>query len=63
MAIKKKACKECGFLTEEKYICPNCKSNQLVEKYKGTVYILNAEESEVAKKLNKNNNGIYALKY
>ncbi|MDA3855485.1 MAG: DNA-directed RNA polymerase subunit E'' [Candidatus Woesearchaeota archaeon] len=62
MVNKKKVCKECGFLTEEKN-CPNCKSNQLQEKYKGTVYILDAKESEVAKKIDKSNKGIYALKY
>lgn len=62
MANKKKVCKECGFLTEEKE-CPNCKSNQLQEKYKGIVYILDAENSNVAEKLNKKNKGIYALKY
>ena len=62
MASKKKVCKECGFLTEEKS-CPNCNSANLQEKYKGSAYILNSEESEIAQKLNKKNKGIYALKY
>lgn len=62
MAEKKKVCKECGHLTLEK-ICPFCKSTQLLEKYKGTVYVLNAKESEVAQRLNLKDNGDYALKY
>ncbi len=62
MVEKKKACKECGYLTLEKE-CPNCGSNQFVEKYKGRVVVLNAKESEIAEKLEIKNNGQFALKY
>lgn len=62
MASKKKVCKECGRLTDEKE-CPYCGSRQLLDKYKGNVIVFNAKESEVAKKLNIKDNGNYALKY
>lgn len=62
MAEKEKACKECGYLTTEKK-CPNCGNQNLLEKYKGTVLILNAKESKVAETLSIKNNGKYALKY
>ena len=61
MVDKKKVCKECGALTKEK-VCEICKSNNLADKYKGTVVIL-SEDSEVAKKLNIEKKGMYALKY
>lgn len=62
MVDKKKVCKDCGTLTTEK-TCPKCNSNQLLEKYKGNVLVLNAKESEVAAKLKIKDNGDYALKY
>lgn len=62
MVKKYKVCKECARLTEDNQ-CPVCNSNQLVDKYKGRVLILNGKESEVAKKLNIEDNGNYALKY
>ncbi|MCA9459098.1 MAG: DNA-binding protein [Nanoarchaeota archaeon] len=64
MVKKYKVCKECGFLVENDVKeCPNDKSNGFLEKYKGTTVVLNAKKSDVAKKLNIKNNGIYALKY
>lgn len=64
MAEKQKVCKECGFINAGSMKkCENCGSNQFVDKYKGRVLVLRGEESEVAKKLNIENNGAYALKY
>lgn len=63
MAFKKKVCKQCGRLTE-KDECGVCGPNtQMLDKYKGTVLVLNAKESIVAEKLSITDNGIYALKY
>ena len=62
MAAQEKACKECGYLTTEKE-CPICNNNQMLEKYKGTVVVLNARDSDVAVKLGIKDNGKFALKY
>ncbi len=59
---KKKACKECGYLTIEKE-CPSCGSKSFLEKHKGKVVIFNSKSSIVSEKLNIKNNGMYALKY
>ena len=61
MVVKKKACKECKALTLEKE-CPICGSKNLAEKYKGNVIVLDAGKSEIAKKLNIEKEGNYALK-
>ncbi len=59
---KKKVCKSCGYLTREN-VCPVCNSNSFAEKFKGRVLIVNSKESEIAKKIGKEVNGQYALKY
>lgn len=59
---KDKVCKDCGFLSDENK-CINCGSNNFLDKYKGKVLILDAEKSDVAKKLNIKSNGKFALKY
>ncbi|MBS3073745.1 DNA-directed RNA polymerase, subunit E'' [Candidatus Pacearchaeota archaeon] len=56
-----KSCKKCKALTNGS-TCPNCQSAQLVDNWKGRVVILNTEQSEIAKRLNVNKKGEYALK-
>lgn len=64
MAQKLKVCKECGKLVDlDINICPACNSNNFNEKFKGMAEILNVKESEIAKQLNVEHNGTYALKY
>ena len=55
-------CKNCGFFTTQ-HPCPNCKEDTFVEKYKGVVYILDIKSSHIAKKLNAQKHGKYAIKY
>ena len=58
---KKKVCKNCKvFVDGDK--CPMCQGNQFVENWKGRIIVLNAEQSEIAKKLDISKKGIYALK-
>lgn len=57
-----KVCKECGYFTSETK-CPNCESENFVDKFKGTAYIFNMKESEIAEKINAKTNGKFALKY
>ena len=49
--MAEKACKVCKALYEG-VKCPICESRESVDTYKGKIYILNPEESEIAGKLN-----------
>jgi DNA-directed RNA polymerase subunit E" len=56
-----KACKNCKVIIAQGEVCPMCGSSDLVSKWNGYVVILNAEKSELAKKLGIAANGTYAL--
>ena len=57
----KKVCKKCKiFVTGPK--CPLCNNNQFSENWKGRVFILDAEKSEIAKKINITAKGEYTIK-
>ncbi len=56
-----KACKNCRVIIAQGEVCPLCGSSDLTAKWNGYVVILNAEKSELAKKLNIGANGTYAL--
>lgn len=57
----KKACRKCKVLVKSGS-CPICKGTDLVTTWKGRVAMLDPEKSEVAKKLNLNTKGEYAIK-
>jgi len=57
-----KACKKCKSIVESGSKCPKCGSDELSENSKGIVYVLNPEESEIAKNLKFNSKGNYAVK-
>jgi len=59
---KEKACKICKNIYEGEDKCPNCGSKEFVESYKGRVYIVNPEKSEVAENLNLKTQGNFAIK-
>ena len=63
MATKNRVCKNCGKLVVEERECPACKSNQIVDKYKGRVVVMDVKKSEIGKKINAKQNGNYAIKY
>ncbi|MEK6974082.1 MAG: transcription elongation factor subunit Spt4 [Nanoarchaeota archaeon] len=57
----RKVCKKCRiFVTGNE--CPICKGNDFSESWKGRIYILNPEKSEIAKKANIKVKGEYAIK-
>ncbi len=59
--MKKKACKKCKiFVTGDE--CPLCKGSQFSSNWKGRLSILDANKSEIAKKINAKNEGEYAIK-
>ena len=59
--VKQKACKMCNRVYEGDK-CPACGSKEFTDNFKGKTIILNPENSEVAKKLNIKEKGIYAIK-
>lgn len=55
------ACKNCKFIVMQGNTCPVCGSNQLTARWSGYVVILNAEKSQLAKKLDIKVDGTYAM--
>lgn len=61
MASKGRACKICKNIYEGDK-CPECSSQEYVEEYKGRVMVFDAENSEIAKKMNIRKKGLFAIK-
>jgi DNA-directed RNA polymerase subunit E" len=62
-AIKVMACKKCGYVVEEALEeCPVCQNKKFTTFWKGSVIVNDPENSVVAKKLNIENKGKYALR-
>ncbi|MCH8905608.1 MAG: DNA-directed RNA polymerase, subunit E'' [Candidatus Heimdallarchaeota archaeon] len=59
-----KACRNCHFIIQNKSDnrCPNCNSTDLSDDHGGVVIIIDPEKSEIAKKLQVNKPGQYALR-
>ena len=60
MAVEK-ACKKCQRLIRGD-MCPMCKESDLTPNWKGYVLIINIEKSEIAKMLDIDTPGKYALR-
>jgi DNA-directed RNA polymerase subunit E" len=56
-----KACKNCRFISNGP-VCPNCKSTNLSDDWSGLVVIMDAETSEVAKRMGIKAPGRYAIR-
>lgn len=59
--MKKQACKKCKFFYDGDE-CPKCNSNQTVPNWKGRIEIIDAEKSEIGKKMGIEESGEYAIK-
>jgi len=59
--MKKKACKTCKIFVDGDE-CPICKGSQFVTNWKGRLFILDANKSEIAKKTGAKVKGEYAIK-
>ena len=57
----KKACKQCKRLIRGE-TCPVCKITKMIDNWKGRIIVLNAEKSEIAKKVKITSSGEYALR-
>lgn len=58
---KQKACRLCNTIYEGDK-CPKCDSKDYTESFKGRIVVLDAEKSEIAKKINIKDKGNYAIK-
>ncbi len=58
---KEKACKQCKTIYEGNK-CPKCSSSEFVEGFKGKVFVINPERSELAQNLNIKEKGIFAAR-
>ncbi len=58
---KLKACKKCKLLTTEDH-CKYHKNAQLTPSWQGRINIINAKESEIAKRMGVEHDGEYAIK-
>ncbi len=59
--MKKKVCKKCMIMVDGNE-CPICKGDNFAINWKGRMYILDANKSLIAKKVNAPVNGEYAIK-
>ena len=56
-----RACRTCKIITEEN-ICPICRSTDLSDDFSGLLVVLDPENSQLAKKLDVEKEGRYALR-
>ncbi|MBD3310370.1 DNA-directed RNA polymerase subunit E'' [Candidatus Woesearchaeota archaeon] len=59
--MKKKVCKECKIFVDGNE-CPICKKNQFSTNWQGRIHVLDANKSEIAKKIGIEVKGEYAIK-
>ncbi len=59
--VRKKACKNCKMFVEENE-CPNCKGNKFSTIWQGRIFIIDPSKSMIAKKIESEAKGEYALK-
>jgi DNA-directed RNA polymerase subunit E" len=59
--MSEKACTNCHFLTREN-VCPKCRSTSLSDDYSGLVIVFDPEGSAIAKAMNIQEKGRFALR-
>ncbi len=59
--VRKKVCKKCKVFVDGSE-CPLCKGNQFSTNWQGRINVTNANKSDIAKKMNINADGEYAIK-
>ena len=63
MVSDEKACKNCHLITKkDKSMCPKCKTHTLSDDFSGEVIILDPHNSKIARYMNINIRGKYALR-
>jgi len=56
-----RACRTCKIITDEN-VCPICRSTDLSDDYSGLLVVIDPENSQLAKKLEIEKEGRYALR-
>ena len=59
--MRKKVCKTCKLFVEGK-VCPICKGTQFTTTWRGRINILDANKSEIAKKIDVKVKGEYGIR-
>ena len=59
--MAKKVCRKCKIFVE-KNECPVCKGNSFSDNWKGGIFIVDADKSEIGKKIGVKVKGEYAIK-
>ena len=59
--MKKKVCKKCKIFVDGE-TCPICKKNSFSTNWQGRIYFIDANKSTIAKKINVEVKGEYAIK-
>lgn len=59
--MKQRACKICRRIYDGSK-CSDCGSKEFIENFKGKIYVLNPEKSEIANKLKIEKKGNFAIK-
>ena len=59
--MAKKVCRKCRIFVEGSE-CPLCKGRDFSDNWKGRVYIIDADKSEISKNINIKSKGEYAIK-
>jgi len=59
--MKKKVCKKCKLFVEGN-VCPICKGDQMTTSWQGRINIIDANKSEIAKKIGVEVKGEYCIK-
>jgi len=57
----KRACKQCKILVDTG-VCPICKNSDFSTSWNGRITVINAEKSQIAKKMLVKTNGDFAIK-
>lgn len=60
--MPEKACKTCKRILESSDVCPTCKTSELTPHWRGYAIIVDPEHSEIAKEINAQSRGKYALR-
>ena len=59
--MKKQACRTCKIFVEGD-VCPICKKKSFATVWQGRIHFLNTKKSTIAKKMNVEKDGEYAIK-
>jgi len=59
--MREKACLKCKFITNEQ-VCPNCGSNSFTTDWSGVVFVVDPENSSMARQIGAKKVGRYAIK-